>query len=533
MTAKGKSAPSARDVATPRIAGRTPTEWFPHLAVFLIAAAVYATGALSAIDATLAGSDTAPTFGFPGLTGLLGAFVVALAGHTRGLRDGALAVVLVAAIGVAVPLAMRSLGEIRMDTSVWILTALLSFGLCLARAAERRALALFRDGMSVVHGDAMMRSVVENSFEGIVITTDDGTVKSANPAASRMFGRSRDALVGCRVDTLFRTAIPTAPETADSGNVSASVAMEVAVERDDGTSVQLEMVVGSASMPLGGWPFERRRTPREIRVHSFRDVTERKRADEARKSALAEARAAAGAKTEFLRNMGHELRTPLNSVIGFSEIVKDEVFGPLGNEQYRQYLTAIHGCGIHLLEVINQILDVSRIEAGEHALDEEPIHITGLVREVIDIAQGWDNARELSLSLRQPVAAARLCGERRLIHQAVLDLVSNAVKFSEAGGKIEIAVTMGEDDRLAISVGDQGIGIAPENIDKVTVPFYQVDSALDRKFEGAGLGLYIARAYVEFHGGELTIDSTPGAGTTATLRFPPERTRRESMAEAG
>ena len=247
---------------------------------------------------------------------------------------------------------------------------------------------------------------------------------------------------------------------------------------------------------------------------------------------MAEARAAAAAKAEFLHNMGRELTTPLNSVIGFAEFLKDELFGPIGNEQYRQYLLAIHGCGVHLSQMINEILEDSKIEAGVYELDEEQIDIGGLIADAIDVSAGWEFARVLEMSQRPRADGLILTGDFWLIRHALLDVLSNAMKFSAEDGRIDLDVGLSDDGDLSLFVRDNGIGIDAEHLKRVTDPFYQIDSAVNRKFEGAGLGLYLARAYVEFHGGVLLISSVPDSGTTVTLRFPPNGVFREEKFSA-
>ena len=239
------------------------------------------------------------------------------------------------------------------------------------------------------------------------------------------------------------------------------------------------------------------------------------------REALASADAANQAKSQFLASMSHELRTPLNAVIGFSEMLAMEPFGSLGNARYREYVRDIHTSGAHLLELINDILDISRIAAGQVSLNEEDIDIPDLIDSTMHMI--FDQTKKAGLDVEIQIATGlpRLRGDRRRIQQTLLNLITNAIKFTPAGGiAIEATVAV---SGMTIAVKDTGIGMAPEDIPKAFERFRQIDSRLSRKFGGAGLGLPLARDLVELHGGRLTLESAPGLGTTVTAFFPADR----------
>ena len=230
-------------------------------------------------------------------------------------------------------------------------------------------------------------------------------------------------------------------------------------------------------------------------------------------------------KTEFLANMSHELRTPLNAIIGFAEIMRDELLGELGNPTYKEYVVDIYTSGKHLLEIINDILDIAKVEAGKLELKESEVDITKMIENCFALAQSRATASDLTIDIRMSPELPKLVGDERKLKQILTNLFSNAIKFSLKGGQILITAKMAGNS-LEISVADNGIGIAPENLNSVFEPFSQVDSGLDRTFDGAGLGLPLTKAMVELHDGSIEMKSKQDVGTTVTVRFPEHRLLR-------
>jgi len=231
------------------------------------------------------------------------------------------------------------------------------------------------------------------------------------------------------------------------------------------------------------------------------------------------------AKSDFLANMSHELRTPLNAIIGFSDIIKEQMLGPVDNERYLEYIRDINTSASHLLSVINDILDLSKIEFGNVALNEEDIDLETTIQACLTIIGERARNGGLTIDYQPLVPMPGLFAEERRVKQVLINLLSNAVKFTPPGGSITLALRRTEDDELAVAITDTGIGIRREDLDKVMAPFGQVDSGLNRKFEGTGLGLPLTRAFVEMHGGRFVLDSELGAGTTATVTLPAQRTK--------
>ncbi len=224
------------------------------------------------------------------------------------------------------------------------------------------------------------------------------------------------------------------------------------------------------------------------------------------------------AKSKFLANMSHELRTPLNAIIGFSEIMESGMFGPLGAEKYNEYCSDIRGSGQYLLEVINDILDMSKIEAGRIRLDFDDLDLDTLLAESMRVVSAKAEEKKLEVTARI-APDLHLRGDRRAIKQIALNLLSNAVKFTPAGGRITVRVRA-TDACLVLGIADTGIGIAKDALTRLGRPFEQVESQLTKSHQGSGLGLAIAKSLVELHGGRMCIRSTLGKGTLVVVRLP-------------
>ena len=253
------------------------------------------------------------------------------------------------------------------------------------------------------------------------------------------------------------------------------------------------------------------------------DITEQKTREEALTAAKEMAEVANRSKTEFLANISHELRTPLNAIIGFSEIIRNEIFGPLGSPQYKEYMNDVLDSAKHLLGVINDILDVAKAEAGKLELQEGMVVIAELVRSATRLVRERVHRAELTLDVKVLEGLPLVHADERKLKQVLLNLMTNAVKFTQPGGSIVMASRVDEAGDLELTVTDTGIGIAPDDIPVALAPFGQVDSRLNRRFEGTGLGLPLSRALIELHGGTLSLHSTVGVGTTVTLKLPASR----------
>ncbi|MBF0169351.1 MAG: PAS domain-containing protein [Alphaproteobacteria bacterium] len=251
----------------------------------------------------------------------------------------------------------------------------------------------------------------------------------------------------------------------------------------------------------------------------------RVQSDAEMRAAREKAEEASVVKSEFLATISHELRTPLNAIIGFSELMTMKAFGPLGHSNYEDYLKSIHDSGQHLLKIINDILDVSKIEAGKLELQDDVFDLVEAGHEAMRLIEHKAREGSLRLSEELPPTVLNMLGDRRRILQILLNLLSNAIKFTPEGGLVTLSMTSLDDQRLRITISDTGIGMAPKDIEKALTPFGQVDSKLSRSHEGTGLGLPLTKSLVELHDGVFEIISTPWVGTKVLITFPAERTR--------
>ena len=254
------------------------------------------------------------------------------------------------------------------------------------------------------------------------------------------------------------------------------------------------------------------------------DITERKRMERDLVAAKLQAEDANRAKSTFLANMSHELRTPLNAVIGFSEIIKNELLGAIGEPRYRDYAGDIHSSGKHLLKLINDILDMTKVEAGTYQLREDVCDIAKVLGEAVALVQNPAIQKELTVRVDVPDDIPFLFADERCVRQVVVNFLSNGIKFTPKGGDVAVRAHLEPDGAIVIAVVDTGIGMAQDDIRHALSPFRQLEGSLARKYEGTGLGLSLTKAMIDLHEGTLRVDSKIGAGTTVTAHFPPRRT---------
>jgi PAS domain S-box-containing protein len=363
--------------------------------------------------------------------------------------------------------------------------------------------------------ERLYRDMFDHAVWGIFQTTADGRYITANRALARIYGYETPAeLLSALTDISQQLYID--PRRRDqftslmqqNGRVAA---FESQVYRSDGAVI---------------WIAE---SCREVRTSSglllyyegtVEEITDRKRTEQELLAAKETAEAASHAKSDFLATMSHELRTPLNAVIGFAEIIRGELLGPVGTPEYRDCANDIHESGRHLLALISDILDFVKAESGNLRIDVDEVDLDDLARRTVRLLRPQADQRQVSLMFRPGAAEAIVTGDERRLHQILLNLVGNALKFTPARGIVEIAIEEQNAEAVVIAVRDTGIGIAESDLERVRQPFQQVDGTLARRHEGAGLGLAICDRLVRLHGGSLSLVSTIGTGTTARVTLP-------------
>lgn len=255
------------------------------------------------------------------------------------------------------------------------------------------------------------------------------------------------------------------------------------------------------------------------------DITCRKRAEALLHQAKAEAEDASRAKTEFLAHMSHELRTPLNSILGFSQMLATPSLAKATEPMKTDYARNIHASGTHLLDIINDILDISKIEAGEFELDETQFEIDEVLTVAQKMLRSQADENAITIEYQPPPKSAHLFADKRVVTQVVVNLLSNAIKFNTKSGHVALMSDFTPTGEISITVADTGIGISPENIPVALTPFGQIRANSQNTHEGTGLGLSLSKYLVELHGGSFALNSELGKGTEVTIAFPAERTK--------
>ena len=414
---------------------------------------------------------------------------------------------------------------ISVDTGAILLVASLMGIAVTITELEARREQVARERVEKENHGRILDRVVEDSFDGIIVYNQDRCIESGNAAARKILQvQNETTLVGQKLfDVLPSSSDWWAPWEQDQTDDL----QEVEFTTPSGETRIIEYIVTRSVL-------EEAETieSRPIFTATFRDITERRQAELDRDAALQEAISANRSKTQFLANMSHELRTPLNAIIGFSEIMKTEAFGPLGSEQYVGYSSDIEDSGRHLLSIVNDILDVARIETGDFSLNEDQLEVDDLLQSVKRLTEGWPAAKDRNIQIEAADDLPELWADARLTKQMVLNLLSNAVKFSPSGSTIFLKAKLNDSGAIRIDVCDEGIGIPQESIPKLTDAFYQVDARLEREFEGSGLGLTLVQKHMSLHSGTLSFESEVGAGTTATLTFPADRVIHDTPNQA-
>jgi cell cycle sensor histidine kinase DivJ len=376
-----------------------------------------------------------------------------------------------------------------------------------------------RSETAIRAGEERYRLLAENATDMITRHDEKGRVVFASLGAQQLFGEPAQKIIGDglfeRVHVADRPAYLTALSRCHAN--SEPIAVEFRVRRAGPAGPARYVWVEMRCRPMR--PQDTTAVERPSIVSVTRDVSDRKAQEAELTRTRDEAESASRAKTQFLANMSHELRTPLNAVIGFSEILNRELFGALGEARYRDYARLIHESGEHLLNVVNDILDMSKIEAGKFKIVKEPFEVASLVKSCCDLMRHTAEQRSLSLIVDVAPGIPELPADKRACKQMLLNVISNAIKFTDPGGWVRVSARV-EGESVELVVADNGIGIAEADLPKLGSPFVQANNSYDRSYDGAGLGLSVVKGLARLHGGQLELASTLGQGTTATILLP-------------
>ena len=369
-------------------------------------------------------------------------------------------------------------------------------------------------------GEASYRAFFDHAVDGIFRTTPDGRYLAVNQTLAKIYG------YGTPEELISRFTDIGAQLYVDSRRRDEFHAL---MQTNDMVSDFVSEIYHQSGKRI--WIRENARAVRDwsgmliCYEGTVEDVTQKFEADRALRAALRQAEQANRAKAAFLAAMSHELKTPLNAVLGFSEIIRDEMLGSAGQPIYRDYAADIHSSGKRLLSIINDVLDVSRIEGGEIILEARSTGARDIAEQAAAMARSA-TGEDRAIAMEIPDGLPALLVDQRRIVQVLGNLLSNAIKFTPVEGKISINAFMRPDGGVTFEVADTGIGMAQETLAAALEPFRQLDGSLARRFEGTGLGLSIARALSELHGGSLSIVSAEGEGTIVTVSLPPARSEK-------
>ena len=363
---------------------------------------------------------------------------------------------------------------------------------------------------------AEMRTIVDTATDGVVLIAADGAIRSISRPAEALFGFDSAEVEGRPFHTLFAIESQRAARDYLNGLAENGVASvlndgrEVIGREAEGRFIPLFMTIGRLPQD-GGF------------CAVVRDITQWKRAEEDLTQARAQAERASSQKTEFLARVSHEIRTPLNAIIGFSELMIDEKFGPIHNDRYRDYLRDINRSGNHVLDLVNDLLDISKIEAGEQEMNYEAVSLNDTLAECVAMMQPQANRDRViirsSLASRLPEVVADL----RSVRQIALNLLSNAIRYTQAGGQVIVSTAYEAAGDVVMRVRDTGIGMTLSEIDQALKPFKQINALKRGRHDGTGLGLPLTKAMVEANRARFAISSTPGEGTMVEITFPSTR----------
>ncbi len=365
-----------------------------------------------------------------------------------------------------------------------------------------------------------LRSILETATDGVVLIDDEGIIRSMNRSASALFDYDEDEARGRPFAMLFAHESQRAVQDylgGLNGNAVASVlndGREVIGREASGGFLPLFMTIGHLSRSNGYCAV-------------MRDITQWKRAEEELRAAKRQAETANSHKSEFLARVSHEIRTPLNAIIGFSELMAEERFGPIGSPRYVEYAHDIGRSGKHVLDIVNDLLDISKIEAGEQELDFQAVSLNQTLLDAVSILQPQANSQRVIIRTSLSSSVPDVVADQRSIKQIAINILSNAIRFTQTGGQVVVSTSYEQSGNVSLRIRDTGIGMTRNQLEQAMKPFKQVTGLPRERGDGTGLGLPLAKAMAEANRAQFAMNSRPGQGTLVEITFPSQRVLAE------
>jgi len=365
-----------------------------------------------------------------------------------------------------------------------------------------------------------LRSILETATDGVVLIDDDGIIRSMNRSASALFDYDEDDTRGQPFAMLFAHESQRAVQdylAGLTGNAVASVlndGREVIGREASGGFLPLFMTIGHLSRSNGYCAV-------------MRDITQWKRAEEELRAAKRQAETASSHKSEFLARVSHEIRTPLNAIIGFSDLMAEERFGPIGSPRYVEYAHDIGRSGKHVLDIVNDLLDISKIEAGEQELDFQAVSLNQALLDAVSILQPQANSQRVIIRTSLSSSVPDVVADQRSVKQIAINILSNAIRFTQAGGQVVVSTSYEESGSVSLRIRDTGVGMTRNQLEQAMKPFRQVTGVQRERGDGTGLGLPLAKAMAEANRAQFAMNSQPGQGTLVEIVFPSQRVLAE------
>ncbi|MBE7638408.1 GAF domain-containing protein [Sneathiella sp. P13V-1] len=376
-------------------------------------------------------------------------------------------------------------------------------------------LGMMKKDRALVASQKRTRQVFEAALDGMLTFDSNGIILECNKAAEEILGVSSDVMTNQNVKQFLAPVVNETTDLQDKSWINAlidilghGIRSERQIHTSDNKVISVEITIVVVEL-----------TDEKVYTTFLRDISRQKQVEKERVKALQEAEMASRAKSEFLAIMSHELRTPLNAIIGFSDFLTGQYFGPLGSDKYLDYANSIKTGGQHLLKLVNEILNLSSIEAQEKTYQKEPLNFPEAITDCTTLMMVQAEKKDISFETHIPDGLGQMVADRTAVNQILINLLSNAIKFTQTGGKVELFVSEKE-GRHYFTVADNGQGLPNKEVKELLTPFSRGDSNAHRAQEGTGLGLAIVKSLVEAHDGELSFESKSGEGTKVTVSFP-------------